>query len=327
MNLPTGLPLSLMSGESWEASRELLRKSYSDLILVSIAGTKDDESSFSADTGMGECLLIGRKASSEVKRATFVVLNERPLSPLIGSSAAEQIRKLKGGNLRRLEDGPVGGSLFHFGDDLIGYAIDAPLPEKGPWGLARIKDGALAQVAYQIADCGLIWLPGIKRETAIPISISRLSEIGQVGPLHWDITGDNSKGGIRGPFRKEPLKPGSAPTYPLLWSHEAARETCMEFEADYEGILRQGKDSTEDTFAQNKAARIWALSSHCHFNKDFRFNSQSTAMQFTSKKTIGGMAWAANIEPLSTYSCTVDASQALELEGDARKIWQLRSKP
>jgi hypothetical protein len=47
----------------------------------------------------------------------------------------------------------------------------------------------------------------------------------------------------------------------------------MEFEADSEGILRQGKDTAEDKFAQDKAARIWSISSHCHFNKDFQFNS------------------------------------------------------
>jgi hypothetical protein len=65
----------------------------------------------------------------------------------------------------------------------------------------------------------------------------------------------------------------------------------MSFEADSEGILRQGKDSKEDKYARDKADRIWAISSHCHFNRDFRFNSQSTAMQFTSRRTIGGHAW------------------------------------
>lgn len=40
-----------------------------------------------------------------------------------------------------------------------------------------------------------------------------------------------------------------------------------------------------------KAAAIWASASHCHFNQNFRFNSQPTAMQFTPRKTIGGRAW------------------------------------
>lgn len=287
------MPLSLVSGEAWEESRQLLRKSYDDLILISIAGAKDNDMSFSADTGMGECLVIGRKIgqSSRWARATFVVLNERPSSTMTGLIAAAQIRRLQESKLRKLEDGPVGGSLFHFGDDVIGYAMDSPLPEEGPWNIARIKDGALAQVAYQMTNCGRIWLPGITKKNVMPISIVPVSGIGKVGPYHMDINGNTPDGGIRGPFRIEDLKAKAAPTYPVLWTHHAGRERCMEFEADSEGILRQGKNSTEDKFAQEKASIIWAAASHCHFNRDFRFNSQSTAMQFSSKKTIGGMAW------------------------------------
>ena len=285
------MPLSLMSSEAWEASRQLLRKSYGELVLISIAGSKDDELSFSADTGMGECLVIGCKANKNNTRATFVVLNERPSSTMTGSSAAVQIQQLKEGNLRKLEDGPVGGSLFHFGDNLIGYAIDAPLPEKGPWNLARIKDGALAQVAYQMAECGLVWLPGMMKNNATPVSITTVSKIGQVGPVHRDINGNTPDGGIRGPFQIEALKTKAAPTYPVLWSHDADRERCMEFEADSEGVIRQGASPAEDINVRNKADRIWATASYCHFNRDFQFNAQSTTMQFTSKKTIGGRAW------------------------------------
>ena len=287
------MPLSLMGGESWEDSRQLLRKSYDDLILISIAGAKDNEMSFSADTGMGECLVIGRKVgqSSKWARATFVVLNERPSSPMTGSIAAIQIRRLQEGKLHRLEDGPVGGSLFHFGDDVIGYAMDAPLPEEGPWNLARIKDGALAQVAYQMTSNSLIWLPGVAKKNAIYVSITTVSAIGQIGPISRDINGDTPDGGIRGPFQIETIKSKSIPTYPVLYAHDAARERCMKFEADSEGFIRKGRSPEEDKFAQEKAVRIWATASHCHFNVDFRFNSQSTGMQFTSRKAMGGRAW------------------------------------
>jgi hypothetical protein len=190
-----------------------------------------------------------------------------------------------------LEDGPVGGSLFHFGDDIIGYAMGAPLPGEGPWNLVRIKDGALAQVAYQMINNGLVWLPGMPKNSANPILITKVSEIGKVGPYHMDINGNTPDGRIRGPFKIEALKSNAAPTYPVLWTHDAKRERCMEFEADSEGIQRQGKSLVEDKYAQEKANAIWATASHCHFNRDFRFNSQSTGMQFSSKKTIGGMAW------------------------------------
>jgi len=285
------MPLSLMSGESWEESRQLLRKSYDNITLVSIAGAGHDDMSFSADTGMAECLVIGRKTGQNIGRATFVVLNERPSSTMTGSITAVQIRRLQESKLRKLEDGPLGGSPFHFGDDVIGYAIDAPLPEAGPWCITRIRDGALAQVAYQMTNHSSIWLPGMAKRNSMPVSIVPVSGIGKVGPYQMDINGNTSDGGIRGPFRIESLKNASAPTYPVLYAHNAKRERCMEFEADSEGIIRQGIDSTEDKVVHEKVSRIWAISSHCHFNRDFQFNSQSTAMQFTSKKTIGGRAW------------------------------------
>ena len=303
------MPLSLMGGESWEDSRQLLRKSYTDLILITIAGAKDNDMSFSADTGMGECLVIGRKVgqSNRRKRATFVVLNERPSSTMTGSIAAAQIGRLKKSKLCRLEDGPVGGSLLHFGDDVIGYAMDAPLPEEGPWNLARINDGALAQVAYQMTDCGLIWLPGVAKKNAVHVLTATVSAIGQIGPISRDINGDTPDGGIRGPFRIETIKSKSAPTYPILYAHDAARERCLEFEADYEGFIRKGRSPEEDKFAQDKAVKIWATASHCHFNVDFRFNSQSTGMQFTSVKAIGGRAWP------SIKLATVEQEKALVL--------------
>jgi SAM-dependent methyltransferase len=305
------MPLSLMFGEAWEASRQLLRKSYGELVLISIAGSKDNDLSFSADTGMAECLIIGHKGNVNNARATFVVLNERPSSTMTGSSAAVQIRKLKEGRLRKLEDGPVGGSMFHFGDDIIGYAIDAALPEKGPWNLARIKDGVLAQAAYQIANCGLVWLPSMTKNSAISVYITTVSKIGQVGPVHRDINGNTTDGGIRGPFQIEALTTAAAPTYPVLWSHDADRERCIEFEADSEGVIRQGASSAEDINVKNKADRIWATASHCHFNADFRFNSQSTAMQFTRRLTIGGSAWP------SINLASTDQEKVLTLWGNS----------
>src|SRR6266567_2360936 len=100
------MPLSLMSGEAWEASWAMLAKYYSDLVLVSIAAHSDDEMSFSADTGMGECLAIGCKNGKGSSRATFVILKERPAYPLLGTTAAKQIRILiDSKTLRHLEDG------------------------------------------------------------------------------------------------------------------------------------------------------------------------------------------------------------------------------
>ena len=285
------MPLSLMPGDAWEASRELLATKYSGLVLASIAGQGSEDMSFSADTGMGECLVVGRKSDEGSKRATFVVLKERPASTLVGSSLATQIHRLIAGKkLRCLEDGPVGGTALYFGDEIVGQAMDAPLPSAGDWNLARIADLSLAQAAHQVIS-GRVWLPAMNKSEATMVPITTVAAIGSVGPYHADINADNANRGIRGPFNILDVKPGSAPTYPVLWSHDAERETTLSFDGEKEAQKKQSDNKDEIEAIDLKSAAVWASASHCHFNQNFQFNSQPTAMQFTPRKTIGGRAW------------------------------------
>jgi hypothetical protein len=286
------MPLSLMLGESWEDSRLLLTRKYSELVVISIAGATDEDSSFSADTDMAECLLVARKSKGKDRRATFVVLNERPAYPLLGASAAEQIHRLKtSSNLRRLEDGPAGGTQLYFGNDVLGQAMDAPLPDSGVWNLARIADLSLAQTAYQLASAKRIWLPTMAKADTIGVPITTLGKIGETGPIDRDINGMTPQGKIRGPFDVVPIQTDSVPTYPALWAHVADRERAMCFDGDSEAIPRKVSTVAQQDALAAKVESVWATASHCHFNINFRFNSQSTGMQFTPRKTIGGRAW------------------------------------
>jgi hypothetical protein len=301
------MPLSLMSGEAWEDSRLTLKKNYTDLILVTISGAGEDNIvSFSADTGMGECLVIGAKQQRDDAdpaeaqrrrrvgntRATFVVLKQRPTSTLLGANCANQIRELiKSQELRRLEDGPVGGTPLAFGSEEIGHVLDGPLPESGGWNLSRIADLELAQTAYQLANSRRIWLPTMSEAQAVSVPIALVSSIGSIGPGDRDINGEGSNGGLRGPFTIANVAANVTPTYPVLWAHDAERERTMEFPGDSVGRPRTARSAAKREIIAEKVAKVFGTASHCHFNRDFRFNSQSTGMQFTPRKTIGGRAW------------------------------------
>lgn len=301
------MPLSLLSGESWEDSRKLLAKKYGNLILVSVSGEDDADLSFSADTEMGECLVIGQKSINGSERAIFVILNEVPKYPLVGASIAEQVYRLQSSNMvRKLEDGPVGGSILQFGNDRIGQALDAPLPTSGSWNISRIADLTLAQTAYQISNEGCIWLPTMGKTDSIHIPTTIIEAIGKIGPYHADISGKTSKGGVRGPFDSFPVTKGAS-TYPILWAHEADRERTLLFDEDREGIPLYGRTPEEQTIIDQKLSNVWSTASYCHFNRDFRFNSQSTGMQLTPRKTIGGRAW------LSIKLATIEQEKTLVL--------------
>ena len=137
---------------------------------------------FSADTGMGECLVVGRKSENVTSRATFAVLKARPSNSLVGSICAARINQLiEEGNIRRLEDGPVGGTSISFGDDVIGHLIDSPLASKEGWHISRISDFSLAQAAYQLSEENRIWMPTMRKDDTLPLRLLTRERGGRSG--------------------------------------------------------------------------------------------------------------------------------------------------
>ena len=54
------LPMSAVAGSSWQGVRDELVERFRDVIVVTIAGAGSFGRSFSADTGIAECLIVGR---------------------------------------------------------------------------------------------------------------------------------------------------------------------------------------------------------------------------------------------------------------------------
>jgi hypothetical protein len=214
------LPLSFQAGGGWENARALLKRNYEKICVVSIAAAKEKDASFSADTDIAECLVVGKKGANGSKRALFVSLNRRPTSSLEGMMLAREIsRHWDNGNVRKLEDGPIGGESIRIGDDTLGAILDGPLPNEGPWPISRISDLAIAQTAHQLVANNRLWLPGQQSVEAVEFFMCRLSDLAKVGPLHRDINGTEAAGSvIRGPFEIEQIPPGHQPTYPALWA-------------------------------------------------------------------------------------------------------------
>ena len=127
------LPLVAAAGSSWQGFREMLAKNYIDLTVVSIAASENDHLSFSADTGMAECLIIARKcrpSESPDRRVQLASLSRRPSGFIQASEVSRTMATL--GSVRRIEDGPYGATPLISGEEKIGEVI-CPIPAKrGP---------------------------------------------------------------------------------------------------------------------------------------------------------------------------------------------------
>ena len=97
------------------------------------------------------------------------------------------------GNIRRLEDGPFGGTRVLLGRVAEGEAIECPLPGEGPWQLVGYKDLTLAQTAHQMS-LGRLWVGGMPEAAPVLVPVAPLAQvIRRMGPHDLDLTGSQAK--------------------------------------------------------------------------------------------------------------------------------------
>ena len=289
------LPLTALSGAAWEGIRCLWRRNYCAPLVVTIAGDSSFNRSFSADTGMAECLFVGRKKTSDIDidgRARFVVLNAQPSNTLEGEQIAQAIsRVIAEGATRRLEDGPFGGTRIVIGDTHYGDIIEAPLPQNGPWQIVGMKDISLAQTSYQLST-GRLWIEGMNSGDQVSLPMAKIEEISvRIGPHHLDIAGKQPKadGLPQGPFeRLSGCTAGDA--YPSLWNHDSQRERRLVVEPDSHCRVREVQGAIPPTLMERAQSR-WETAAHAHYNLDLQFNSQSIIVAITPSPSLGGRAW------------------------------------
>ena len=257
------LPMTALQGSSWQKVRRLIAQNYRDAIVLTIAAARQHDQSFSADTGMAETMVVCREsAHAPGNRGLFVSLRRRPNSEMEATEVARAINAVaESSTLKTMERGPFGGSALSIGTELLGEVIDAPLGGDEPWSAVGIADFSIAQSAYQLAK-GTVWLPQMQEQVALSIPmVAAIQDSGRVGINHNNIVGRGSQTAFN--LMKPP---STAPTYPMLWNHDAQREKRLVVAPDSEGRVKPGRES--------RAGEIWNTRSNAHHNADFRFNSQ-----------------------------------------------------
>ena len=247
------LPFAFVSGQAWSKAKEALSRWYRQIHVVSIATAGTTSRSFSADTGMAECLVVAtramrRRSPSSIPTVRFANLERRPRTLLEAHESARKIQR--------------------------GLGIEGTFRDSGAAG---IQDADVGDVLTALRG-GVLNLPTSPEEYQLPIT--EMANLAKRGLYHMDINGTGGRGAfdIRGGLGR------GVPTYPVLWKHDAKKERHLIVQPDSRAIVRRGR--------QEHAKTTWASTvSRLHHNVDFRINSQSLAACFTETPCIGGRAW------------------------------------
>lgn len=280
------MPLSFLQGSAWKASRDLLRTKYEIAMVVSLASVvRDSAVSFSADTGMGEVLLLARRrttsenqeqteSSETVDLVTYVALRKPPASGTEATGIATAIRDA----IER------GSSRLSIGNDQYGMLT------RGTWDEGHCASVVHAELVDTVRNLynGKLKLPRMPEAYSIPMTT--LGELGNRGMVHRDINGVERRAVqgrqetqlyFRGPF--DIVHTTDEPTFPVLWGHATNRERCIVVQPDSAGLVREN--------CEVSAHDAWSTATKLHFSLDFRLNSQCLAACLTPMKTLGGRAW------------------------------------
>ena len=276
------LPLSVSAGQSWSKFRETLGKEYTDVTVLSIANTKS-RMSFSADTGMAECLVVARRlrGEEEPNRAVFCSLRRRPGNYPEATALASVLNR-GADRINRLEDGPYGGTPISVGDDDFGQAVTTPPLSMGYDWPVRTKDFSSSQTAYRLSQ-GELALPQMSGRAILPISPIR--DFARRGLVHRDMIGNEvtKAGKVRGPFDKH-VPYNDALQYASIWNHNNAAERQIVCQPDCNLLPKEGEE--------NRGLQQWeAYASRLHINAEFTFSSQALAVAYTDNIAMGGSVW------------------------------------
>lgn len=173
------LPLSSMSGSSWNQLRQHWNLTAGHATVVTISAEGSYERSFSADTGMAECLLVldgDTEHRPDNPGATFVVLRRMPASPGEAELLSKVISdaKIRSGGFSIDDDGGI--QTLQLGSMTYGSIAAMEPPETGPWALCGVSDLELAQVVRRLiaGHLKLIGLPNA-RDIELPLVPPRRS--------------------------------------------------------------------------------------------------------------------------------------------------------
>ena len=272
------LPLTAAFSDSWSDTRKMIVSEFKEIVAIAKAGTKGGAEAMSADTHMGEMLLVATRKEKEDGAASIsavkcVTLKRTPRHHGEAGEFGRSVNKALG--TMRGHGHPVLA-----GDEELGQ-VATMLPNGGePWSHLGVLHADLALFAKRIADSGV--LPDEGGDMRFRCPMTTLDNLFEVGPTH-DLIGHLAGKEQRGAYvfhfitRKAEIKGSNR----ALWKASASEQQCLVVAPTHKGALWSGAI----------AKRIRGKTGSLHYARGMRWTSQALLAASTKTKVFGGSGW------------------------------------
>ena len=276
----TVLPLTAAHAESWEGFRKSIEREYRDITAIAFAA--HDNPMMSADTYIGEMLLLAKKGTSAEHTSILTInLSEPPTSLMEAFWFANLLEDIQKSS--RTSD------VIQESGKGIGNWTRVRSPRPGfPWFAVGMRNHHLAAVTASLMEGSLYDLED-RRSWNIALPFGTLDKLVEIGPTHHLIGHTRGAGEEIGAFTFDRITPDILATYPALWAANAKTQTRM-----LTGPTHSGEPSTgDDGNGREHLAQMLSWKSDLFISRTLRMTSQALAVVRTPEKVMGGRAWTA----------------------------------
>ncbi len=289
------LPMTAAFADKWTDIRKMIVDDFEEIIAAAPAGAGvGGKESQSADTGMGEMLLIARRKKEKSPPSNVLCVTTKKNTNDF-AAAAETAKAI----LSAVMDiGPRPWMPIYLGDDEIGVASAISAPDGEPWSHLGALNSELTISAWNIAERGLLAPMEEGRGPAeFPMTTIKKffgqgaanngerekigPETGHGGTHH--IIGHDHRHQETGAFTWYPIGDKDLPggRYRSLWSAEGKKQTRLIAAPTHKGVVRD----------KNAMENIKLGAGRLHYQRNMRWTSQALLAATTRKNVYGGSAW------------------------------------
>lgn len=341
------LPSTAAASPEWSEVRAMFEEHFDDLLLVAFPGaTRGGDKTLSADTAMGEMMVVATKRSAARNASDRADLVTVALDEPFGSIAmAAETGRAIDDLVRNREEQQEG--VVTIGSDTVGRWATFAHANGGPWAAVAAASLGPVRLAERLTRQGE-FVPLDKHDAECSIPFTTIGELFEVGPSH-DRIGHPASGDGRGEFKFWPIT--NALTYPdtSLWASDAQAQTALTVSATHYGTAvgprlgqvrqkaverlqrkrkksPQGKPSKAELDAavaeaedaeRDRAAKAVAEMRRCRstlfYQRGMFWPSQAALAAVTDKPIMGGRAWCALLhdDPVVRFGFAVWANSTL----------------
>ena len=341
------LPITAAASPAWSPIRAMFETHFDDLLLVAFPGaTRGGDKTLSADTAMGEMIIVGTKRSeprADLSEADImtVALDEPFGSIAVAAETGRSVdAALRGREAQREGNITVGTAV-------TGRWTMLPAADGGPWAAVGAASFGAVAVAERLTRRGE-FMPLDAHEPVYRIAMTTIGEMFELGPSH-DRIGHPAGGDGRGAFELWPITDDQVRPDTSLWASDAEAQTALTVEPTHYGLavgprLAAARDkaltrlqhklsrtnggqpsdaataqaqaeaeAAERARSQDALAEMRRCRSTLFYQRGIFWPSQVALAAVTDKPIMGGRAWCALLhdDPVIRFGFAIWANSTL----------------